>query len=931
MLSNKLSDLLSEVTISGDNGNWTHLTDSGSPHKWCINSNKLEKFWTEYCALNHNKSEDLFLHERCTDSMPVIAIFHFAFHVDEKHEIEEFFSDKAIYALIYCFQKSILDLYQPPATISEEDDFIVCAVRESEQWLVDKRMNIKLMLQFPHVRIPASQQMTILRPRVLELIKQCNIKRFMTREPEDPWETIFINTSVVEPVPMIGSRRARDGKCMMFKFLVGKINETHFDESEADEVMELDICDVLHREDHCNVKQGLVSIDKLTIEGVENKGDIDEGAYWLPLLLSIHYFTGVARERNSSFKENKIIGNITENMTELEHADILISIMNCPKRFSEPCFWLDIGKALHHCSEGAPEGLQKWRKYTEQYNSGKVDKDLAKRCESEYERFVDGPITIKTLGWYAREDSVRKYNEWQSARVKLAMERALSTAHTDVACALARQYWLFFIYSPENKAWYKFSGHKWKAAGSGGMDLSREISGDFVRLFERYRMELSEKVNRCNDEDGRTRYENNIKKVTALIAKLKTVSYKRQIMAEAAEFFARENIDRIMDMNEYIMCARDCVIDVSSGRAFTRDGKPEDFLSRTGYASVGTMRYSEQHPLVMELNAWIDKVFPDPDLRLHFWKFAASCIKGLNSDKILPVFTGEGNNSKSMIIKLFEAAFGEYCIKFPGSLLTGQRTQSSGPTPEIARAASAKIGVIQELGPNEKMQAGRIKELTGGDSFYARALNQNGGDIKAVFKLICMFNKIPPVPYSDAAVRNRFCIFPFISTWSRSAPEDEKEQMRTRVFKMDPHFERRIPDLAGPFLWLLVTKYYAAYMKEGLTKPDAIRQYTDKYWTNQDFYLRFQWDCVENVFKAGIEGKNVDDINTDAVVPVDEMYEAFKVWFRRNFPDSRIPNSQTVAEALDEKLGNRGKIGWHGVRLKDDNIPSQVGKGHKAR
>ena len=202
------------------------------------------------------------------------------------------------------------------------------------------------------------------------------------------------------------------------------------------------------------------------------------------------------------------------------------------------------------------------------------------------------------------------------------------------------------------------------------------------------------------------------------------------------------------------------------------------------------------------------QVFTDDGLRDYFLKMSASCLKGRNSDKVFPIWTGEGNNSKSMIVKLFEACFGTYCIKFPTSVITGKRTQSSAPMPEMARAKSTRAAIIQEPDDDEVIRGGMLKELTGGDSFFARALHENGGDVQAMFKLILMCNKIPPIPTGGKAVKNRTRILPFMSTWVTNAPESEEEQFQRRLFKMDPFFEKQIPNLAKAFMWVLVRYDY---------------------------------------------------------------------------------------------------------------------------
>ncbi len=295
-----------------------------------------------------------------------------------------------------------------------------------------------------------------------------------------------------------------------------------------------------------------------------------------------------------------------------------------------------------------------------------------------------------------------------------------------------------------------------------------------------------------------------IRKISELIRKLKTGSFKDRVMKEAKELFYMEGFDGIMDSNSNLIAVHNGVIEVLSTKAIFREGKPEDYLSRCTPVHY-RKDYTWEHPKVKELMSWISKVFVDKELKSYFLKFCASCLKGRNSDKIFPIWSGDGDNSKSMIIKLFEATFSCYCIKIPVTAATGKRAQSSSATPEIARSKNARVAFLQEPDNEETLRACFIKEISGGDSFFGRMLHDNGGDIQVTFKIILVCNSIPLFVNPDKAVRNRAWILPFLSTWSVDAPEDEKEQFKARVFPLDTDFENTIPSMTPAFMWVCLT------------------------------------------------------------------------------------------------------------------------------
>jgi len=201
-----------------------------------------------------------------------------------------------------------------------------------------------------------------------------------------------------------------------------------------------------------------------------------------------------------------------------------------------------------------------------------------------------------------------------------------------------------------------------------------------------------------------------------------------------------------------------------------------------------------------------------------------------------------------------------------------------------------------------------LKELTGGDSFFARLLHENGGEVQAMFKLILMCNKIPPIPTGGKAVKTRTRIIPFLSTWVNNPPESENEQFELRLFKKDPFFDRQIPNLAKAFLWVLV-QYYPKYIEEGLNEPNIIQQATSQYWQENDIYQQF---INESIIRAMTDDGNPD---LSATLSHSEIYREFKFWFKESFPGSKCPDSPTAKIEFINKLGKQHKKRWCGIRL----------------
>lgn len=898
-MDTRLHDLL-RTTKSDDTPKnsdaWTHMS-MYSPHaRWNIASSKLTEFWNGYCDIVYEGEGNYCIAEKPQGHMPIIADCTLKFYLLENTK-DTLYDEGFLLAMVYCYQQAISDLLQ----ISQSQIELICVILTSERnWIVDGNIVTQFRIQFPYCKTDLPTQIRMIRPRVIQLLRIYNVIARLPYQPVNDWEVIIDPIGPQEPVLLYRSTSQIDRPKMILEHIYGPITPDHI-ETKTGPMLELS--QVFTPSNHHQIQQGLIRAEIL-----EENHNFE---YWLPLFLSVHYWEGITLPKNQQDLGSSNIKIISPQAvtpgspilyeSPMDICERLLPMLS-QERVENDHYWIDVGKALYNCDSGGDLGLTSWIRFTE-----RSDVHTEEECRELYYTFKDTHITLKTIAWYAREDSPQDYNKWHESWYKPAMEKATSCLHADVAQALYRVYWLEFVCaSLDRNQWYHYKNHRWIKLDQ-GITLRQTISDNFLRRFENIRTDISAQIQGSNDDNFRQTGEIMIKKITALIGKLKTVSFKTNVMTEAREHFYDSKFNQVVDMDSDILGMLDCVIEVCGDKAYPRPGKPEDYISLcTGLPYLKDLHWD--HDLVKRLMKWMGQVFVDEELRNYFLKMSASCLKGRNSDKVFPIWTGEGNNSKSMIVKLFEACFGGYCIKFPTSLITGKRTQSSAPMPEMARAKSTRVSFIQEPDDDEVIRGGTLKELTGGDSFFARMLHDNGGDVQAMFKLILMCNKIPPIPTGGQAVKNRTRILPFMSTWVPNPPESEAEQYAQRKFKMDPFFEKQIPTLAKAFIWVLV-QYYPRYVSEGLREPEIVKEVTQEYFQNNDIYQQFIGECIT----VATNDNGERDMN--ASVTHTEIYREFKVWYKESFPGDKIPASGTVKTELIAKLGKQYRARWHGIRL----------------
>jgi phage/plasmid-associated DNA primase len=571
-----------------------------------------------------------------------------------------------------------------------------------------------------------------------------------------------------------------------------------------------------------------------------------------------------------------------------------------------------VGRALYTSSNGSPEGLDVWIGFTTQ-----SDHYTREDCEAIWESFAaDEHITYKTIAWYAKHDNPEAYKAWHDSWCREALDKAMALDHVPVAEYIYRLYWLEVACASSDKStWYVFNGIRW-CPKQKTVALPHLINKDIVKRLEEVRIELAQHVHSLSNKIEKQTDEINIKAITSLIQKLYDQRFIQNIVKAATVPFhvEYENFLSWADNNPNLMGCEDCIIEADDKGIIIRDGKPEDYVTMTTKMSLNRIKYHWQHPHVQETMDWIKKIHVDSELRHEFLKECASWLRGRNIEKRVPIWSGDRDNSKSMIIRCLELAFSQYFGKFPTSMITGRRTQSSSATPELARTKGKHTMAIQETDEDvEAFRKGILKELSGADSLFTRGLYDGGGDMLPMFKLLIICNKIPSFIGSDAAIKQRVRIIPFLSTWVDEAPEDPQEQVKQRLFKKDPHFEIRLPTLAPALLWILV-QYYPKYIEEGLREPKIVREYTEKYWRDQDFYGEYIKECLEIVETD--EGEPDPNVGTTHM----ELYRHFKIWLKETNPNVKIPPSRDVKAVFEKRLYGFENKKWMGVKIvRDDN------------
>lgn len=985
MLDAALQNLLTTVAKKNLSKTKTYgLTDVSVPNNlWCFQETKQSQFWKEYCKMSSKQMNDgknlfnFFLGEVSDESAFIVELnFRFMDSPSIRHE-DGPFTDVFLCDVIRC----ITNVLESHFYLSENKKELICCVLQSRKISKDvitpDIVNYSVRLHFPFCRTKV-ETCEILRKNIIKELHKYGPK--LDQSALADWEQRYDPNIPTKYVPLYGSRkRACDEPMELTHVFSG------FEDDDGIFVM-LEVPDIFDPKQHSDVLSNRIDADIID-------DDIEK---WLPLFFSAVFCSTVCKvipnvEPEVFPLDLNVIGHtIEEPRTPLDFMKIFIEMFKDEDKNNQ-MLWLDVGKAYYNATNGTVAGLNLWKRFTE--GSTKYTEDS---CEIKYPLGRDSSlITFKTIAWHAKTLSPKKYNDWHESWVKSSTDKTIKEQrHTDVAEMFYRKYWLNFAYSSNGNRrgrTYRFdeNGHRWRQLADGEIVIGKILTDEFLPLFEciqssyfngltpenkskfinRSSTRRNSKKEKGEDDAQQEDLEQTIKNLSKIVDMLGRSQQKRCIISECQEKLFIEDFEKKLDVNPFLIGVANGVIEVDTREAVFRNGKPEDYICM--YTLIPYREdFTMTHDAVKRYIRYLNQVFPDKELQLYMRKDIASFIKGRNSEKLFRIFSGSGDNSKSVFIKLIERAFGSYCVNVPVSVITIKRGSSSSATPETARLRGCRIATCAEPDDNETIKAGIVKSMTGNDRFFTRALFSNGEEIEAMYKLILITNKVPSIPNAGRAIKNRVIIIPFLATFvDKDYPEDENEQYEKKIFKKDPDFEDYIPLLSQAMLWCAVQDY-KRYCAEGLkTFPSVIVDETNNYWEENDPYDLFireklvkeivneTEDTVEAHLDPDrpigmddeefiIDGKTEltdmesgkmkvhepektgrrkkpqkKEIKYTTEVLMTDLYRVFKTWIKEAFPGIPVPDQPQVKTEMVNRLGlqkNRKWMGWS-IREEEKN------------
>lgn len=238
-------------------------------------------------------------------------------------------------------------------------------------------------------------------------------------------------------------------------------------------------------------------------------------------------------------------------------------------------------------------------------------------------------------------------------------------------------------------------------------------------------------------------------------------------------------------------------------------------------------------------------------------------------DGTMILFTGGGNNGKTVIMGAVYRALGSYAVKVPNVLLLKGK-QLGGATPEKMTLRGARLAYMEETPEEGYLDANTVKEILDAEVIDGRELYKGTVSFTPSHTLFLNTNHAPTVTATDDGTWRRLLRLEF--PWRYRRPGDGKGEMRPNDRPADPVLKATMAGKEAReavLAWLLegAQRWYAGGQALD-APPTAVQESVQRWREDSDEILRFI-------------GRNME-LAPDRWVPSEVLYQEYRAWAQRS-------------------------------------------------
>jgi len=398
-------------------------------------------------------------------------------------------------------------------------------------------------------------------------------------------------------------------------------------------------------------------------------------------------------------------------------------------------------------------------------------------------------------------------------------------------------------YNVDNKRWMYWNGEFWQN------DIYNNIKNFAEIMIEEMKLELKT----IENSEVRKAMEKNIKRTLQSSGKL-------SMLKEAEHLRDIPVVNNDFDKNNFLFNTASGVVDLRNG-----DIKEHD---KTLMLSKYTPYEVDLHHEPKRWLKFLDEIFEgDKSVIDYIQRVFGYAMTGSRIEQCMFFLIGDGSNGKSLLLKIINAAMGDYGATSNADILLEKYNTNNGNLGDIARLKGKRFVVTDEAKHNDKLNESAIKTYTSSSgSIVARFLYGNEFEFDMIAKIFMSSNYKPKITGTDHGIWRRLKIIPF-----NVVIPDEKQDK-----ELESKLLKEIPQILG---WMI--KGCLLWQKHGLKEPEKLKEAKKDYRSEMDIVQKWvNQNCVL------IEGESTKSTvlfeNFSNYVKMNKEYQLSHTMFGRN-------------------------------------------------
>jgi putative DNA primase/helicase len=413
-------------------------------------------------------------------------------------------------------------------------------------------------------------------------------------------------------------------------------------------------------------------------------------------------------------------------------------------------------------------------------------------------------------------------------------------------------------YIVEAKAWYIYDGTRW-LSDSGSLRVM-ELCKSFVRAFCEYAQEVH------GDDAVFIKY----------AEKLKTRRRREGILCDARSIEPMSL--SAFDTNKWLLNCSNGTVNLQD--FCLQPHRPEDYITK-----IARVKYD----LAARCPRWerfVEEIMcGDADTALYLQKALGYSLTGDTSLECFFILYGNTTrNGKSTLSETVAYIMGDYARTIQPQTLARRPPSGAAASPDTARLKGARLVNMPEPEKGLELNIALVKQLTGGDTYTGRFLNENPVEFAPEFKIFINTNHLPRTSDDTIFASGRVKLIPF----ERHFKPEEQDTGLKKLF-------RKGANKSAVLNWLIAG--YRLMLDAGFDLPqkviDAIKSY------------RLETDIIGTFLAENTEPKEKSRLSTS------ELYTHYTQWADAYGYKPVLNNRSFVGELrrrCDVRKGNQSNV-----------------------